>query len=101
MESERALHCIRTEMTNKVKSLGVYYKLPCDFTLQNNNNGYIEKTYGRKFCETLIAFLSRTCRKTVGFVTSHRDVDVDEEGFMTMLFELGKTYPLMIRWTMN
>jgi hypothetical protein len=45
------------------------------------------------FCETFIAFLSRTCSKTVGFVTSHRDVDVDEEGFMTMMFELGKTYP--------
>jgi hypothetical protein len=51
------------------------------------NNGNIE------FCETLIAFLSRTCSKTVGFVTSHGDVEVGEEGFMTMMFKLGKTYP--------
>jgi hypothetical protein len=80
-------------MTNKVTNLGVYYELPCDCTLQNYNNGYIEKKYGKMFCETFIAFLSRTCSKTVGFVTSHGDVDVDEEGFMTMMFELGKTYP--------
>jgi hypothetical protein len=26
-------------------------------------------------------------------VTSHGDVEVDEEGFMTMMFEAGKTYP--------
>jgi hypothetical protein len=45
------------------------------------------------FCEKFIAFLSRTCSKTVGFVTSHGDVDVDEEGFVTMMFKLGKTYP--------
>jgi hypothetical protein len=44
------------------------------------------------FCETFIAFLSRTCRKTVGFLTSYGDVAVDKEGFMTMMFELGKTY---------
>jgi hypothetical protein len=93
MESERAICCIRTEMTNKVANIGVYYKLPCDCTLKNYNNGYIEKKYGIMFCETFIAFLSRTCIKTVGVVTSHRDVDVDEEVFMTMLFELGKTYP--------
>jgi hypothetical protein len=48
---------------------------------------------GRMFCETCIAFLSRTCIKTVVFVTSHGDVDAEEEGFMTMMFELGKTYP--------
>jgi hypothetical protein len=35
MESERGLHCIRTEMTNTVKNLGVYYELPCNCTLQN------------------------------------------------------------------
>jgi hypothetical protein len=93
MESERALCCIRTEMTNKVTNLGVYYKLPCDCTLQNYNNGYIGKKYGTIFCETFIAFISRTCSKTVGFVTSHGDVDVGEEGFMTMMFELGRTYP--------
>jgi hypothetical protein len=80
-------------MTNKVTNLGAYYELPCDCTLQNYNNGYIEKNYGRMFCETLIAFLSRTCGKTVGFVTSNRDVDVDQDGFMTMMFELRKTYP--------
>jgi hypothetical protein len=45
------------------------------------------------FCETFISFLSRTCSKTIGVVTSHGDVDVDEEGFMIMMFELGKTYP--------
>jgi hypothetical protein len=27
-------------------------------------------------------------------VTSHGDVEVDEEGFMKMMFEAGKTYPL-------
>jgi hypothetical protein len=26
-------------------------------------------------------------------VTSHGDVEVDEEGFMTIIFEAGKTYP--------
>jgi hypothetical protein len=93
MESERAVRCIRTEKTNKVTNIGVYYKLPCDHTLQNYYNGYIEKKYGRMACETFIAFLSRTCRKKVGFVTSYGDVDVDGEGFMTMMFELGKTYP--------
>jgi hypothetical protein len=45
------------------------------------------------FCETFISYLARTCSKTVGFVTSHGDVEVDEEGFMTMMFEAGKTYP--------
>jgi hypothetical protein len=45
------------------------------------------------FCEAFIAFLSMTCRKTVRFVTYDGNVDVDEEGFMTMMFELGKTYP--------
>jgi hypothetical protein len=93
MESEQALRCIRNEVTNKVTNLGVYYELTCDCTLQNYNNGYIEKRYGRMFCEKFIAFLSRTFSKTVGFVTSHGDMDVDEEGFMTMMFELGKTYP--------
>jgi hypothetical protein len=90
-------------MTNKVTNLGVYYKLPCDYTLQNYNNGYIEKHYGRMFCETFIAFLSRTCSKTVGVVTSHGDVDVDEEVSMTMMFELGKMYPPppMMRWAKN
>jgi hypothetical protein len=92
MESEGALRCIRTEMTNKVTNLGVYYELPSDCTLQNYNHGYIDKKCGRMFCETFIAFLSRTCSKTVVFVTYHGDVDVDEEGFMTMMFELGKTY---------
>jgi hypothetical protein len=54
------------------------------------------------FCETFIAFLSRTCSKTVGFVTSHGDVDVDKDGFTTIMFELGKTYPpLTMRWAMN
>jgi hypothetical protein len=43
MESERALCCIRTEMTNKVTNLGAYYELPCDCTLQNYNKVYIEK----------------------------------------------------------
>jgi hypothetical protein len=93
MESERALHCIRTDMINRVTNLGVYYELPCDCTLKNYNNGYIEKKYGKMFCETFIYYLSRTCSKTVGFVTSHGDVEVDEEGFMTMMFEAGKTYP--------
>jgi hypothetical protein len=45
------------------------------------------------FCETFISYLSRMCSKTVGFVTSHGDAEVDEEGFMTMMFEAGKTYP--------
>jgi len=93
MESERALRCIRTQMTNKRPNLGVYYELPCDCTLQNYNNGYIEKKYGKMFCETFIAYLARTCSKTVAFVTSHGDVDVDEEGFMVMMFDAGKTYP--------
>jgi hypothetical protein len=53
----------------------------------------LRKKYGRMFCETFIAFLSRTCRKTVGFVTSHGDVEADEEGFMTMIFKLGGKYP--------
>jgi hypothetical protein len=97
MESERALRCTRTKMTNKVTNLGAYYKSPCDCTLQNHNNVYIEKKYGRMFCETFIAFLSRTCSKKVGFLTSHGDVDVDQDGFMTMMFELGLT----MRWTMN
>jgi hypothetical protein len=43
MESERALRCIRTKMTNRVTNLGVYYELPCDCTLKNYNNGYIKK----------------------------------------------------------
>jgi hypothetical protein len=89
-------------MTNKVTNLEVYYELPCDCKLKNYNNGYIEKKYSKMFCETFIAFLSRTCSKIVGFVTSHRDVDVDEEGFMTMMFKLGKTHPpddaLGIEW---
>jgi hypothetical protein len=93
MESERALRCIRTEMKNKVTNLGAYYELPCDCTIQNYNNLYIDKKYGWMFCETFIAFLSRTCSKTAGFVTSHRDMDVDENGFMTMMFKLGKKYP--------
>jgi hypothetical protein len=59
----------------------------------NYNYGYIEKKYGKILCETFISFLSRTCIKTVGFVTSHGDIEVDEEGFMTMTFEAGKTYP--------
>jgi hypothetical protein len=101
MESEQALRCIRTKMTNKVTNLGAYYELPCDCTLQNHNNGYIEKKYGRMFCETFIAFLSRTYSKTVGFVNSHGDVDVDEDGCMIMMFELGKTYPLTMRWAMT
>jgi hypothetical protein len=93
MESERALRCIRTEMTNIVTNIGVYYELPCDCTIQNYNNGYIEKKYGNIFCETFISYLARKCSKTVGFVASHGDVEVDEEGFMTMMFEAGKTYP--------
>jgi hypothetical protein len=93
MESEMALRCIRTEMTNRVTNLGVYYELPCNCTLQNYNNGYIEKKYGKMFCETFIFYLASTFIKTVGFVTSHGDVEVDEEGFMTMMFESGKTCP--------
>jgi hypothetical protein len=93
MESERSIRCIRTEMTNKVTNLGVYYELPCDYKLQNYNNGCIEKKYGVMFCEKFIAFPSRNCSKRVGFVTYQGDVDVDEEGFMTMMFELGKTNP--------
>jgi hypothetical protein len=88
-----ALRCIRTEMTIRVTNLGVYYELPCDCTIQNYNKGYIEKKYVKMFCETFISYLARTCSKTVGFVTSHGDVEVDEEGFMTMMFEAGKTYP--------
>jgi hypothetical protein len=80
-------------MAKKVTNLGVFYELPCDCTLQNYNNGYIEEKYGRIFCETFISFLYRYCSKTEGFVTFHRYMDVDEEGFMTMMFELGKTYP--------
>jgi hypothetical protein len=80
-------------MKSKVTNIGAYYELSCDCALQNYNNGCIEKNYGRMFCETFIAFLSRTCSKTVGVVTSHGDVDVDEYGSMTMMFELGKTYP--------
>jgi hypothetical protein len=72
-----------------VTNLGVYYELPCDCTLKNYNNGYIEKKYGKMF----ISYLARTCSTIVGFVTSHGDVEFDEEGFMTMMFEAGKTYP--------
>jgi hypothetical protein len=32
------------------------------------------------FCETFITYLARTYSKAVGFVTSHGDVEVDEEG---------------------
>jgi hypothetical protein len=80
-------------MTNRVTNLGVYYELTCDCTLQNYNNGYIEKKYRKMFCETCISYLARTCSITVGFVTSRGDVEVDEEGFMTMMLEAGKTYP--------
>jgi hypothetical protein len=80
-------------MTNRVTNLGVYYEISCDYTIQNYNNGYIEKKYGNFFCESFISYLARTYSKTVGFVTSHGDVEVDEEGFMTMIFEAGKTYP--------
>jgi hypothetical protein len=45
------------------------------------------------FCETFIAFLSGTCSKKVVFVTSHGDVYVDDDVFMTMMFRLGKTNP--------
>jgi hypothetical protein len=44
-------------------------------------------------CQTFISYLARTRSKIVGFVTSHRDVEVDEEGFTTIMFEAGKTYP--------
>jgi hypothetical protein len=90
-------------MTNRVTNLSVYYELPCDCTLQNYNNGYIEKKYGKMICGTFISYLARTCSKIVGFVTSHGDVevDVDEEGFMTMMFEAGKTTLQMMRWDMN
>jgi hypothetical protein len=91
IDSEHALRCIRTKMTN-ITNLGVYYELPCDYTLQNYNNGYLEKKYGRIYCETFISYLARTCSQTAGFVTSHRYVDVDEEGYITMMFEEGKTF---------
>jgi hypothetical protein len=45
------------------------------------------------FCETFIAYIASTCSKRVGVVTSHGDVEVDEEGLMTMMFELVNTYP--------
>jgi hypothetical protein len=93
MYSKRDLRCIRIEMMNKATNLGVYYELPCDCTLQNYNNGYIEKKYGKMFCETFISYIARTCSKTVGFVTSHGDVGVDEEGCMAMMFESENTYP--------
>jgi hypothetical protein len=51
MESERALYFVRTEMTNKFTNLGVYYELPCDCTLQNYNNGYIEKSMEKCFAK--------------------------------------------------
>jgi hypothetical protein len=41
MESKHALHFFRTEITNKVTNIGVYYELSCDCTLKNYNNGYI------------------------------------------------------------
>jgi hypothetical protein len=63
MESKRALKFIRTELTDKVINLGLYYELPCDCTLQNYNNGYIEKKYSKMFCETFISYLARTCSK--------------------------------------
>jgi hypothetical protein len=78
---------------DKVTNLGVYYKLPCDCTLKNYSNWYIEKKYGKMLCETFISYLARTRSKIVGFVTFQGDVEVDEEGFMTMMFEAGKTYP--------
>jgi hypothetical protein len=56
MESERALRCIRTEMTNKVTNLGVYYKLPCECTLKNYNNGYIEKSMVECFVKHSLPF---------------------------------------------
>jgi hypothetical protein len=80
-------------MTNIVTNLGVYYELPYDCALQNYNNGYIEKKYGKMFCETFISYLARTCSRKVGFLTSHGDVMVDEEVFVTMMFEAGNTYP--------
>jgi hypothetical protein len=45
------------------------------------------------YCETFIYHLERTCIHTAGFVTSHGDVDVDEEGYMIMMFEEGHTFP--------
>jgi hypothetical protein len=93
MESEKALRCIMTEITNRVTNIGVYYELPCYYTVQNYNNGHIEKKYGNMFCETFISYLARKYSKTVGFVTSRGDVEVDEEGSMTMIFEAGNTNP--------
>jgi hypothetical protein len=76
-------------MTN----IGVYYELPCDYTLKNYNNCHIEKKYSKMFCETFISYLARKYSKIVGFVMSHRDVEVDEEGFITVMFEAGNTTP--------
>jgi hypothetical protein len=45
------------------------------------------------YCETFISYLARTCSHTTGFLTSHGDIDVDEEGYTTMMFEEGKTFP--------
>jgi hypothetical protein len=61
----------------------------------------LKKTYGIMFLKHSLPLYPGLASKTVGFLTSHRDADVDEEGFMTMMFELGKTYPLMIHWAMN
>jgi hypothetical protein len=36
------------------------------------------KSMQKMFCETFIAYLARTCSNTVGFVTSHGDVEVDK-----------------------
>jgi hypothetical protein len=45
------------------------------------------------FCETFISYLSRTCSNTIDCMTYHGDVEVDEEGFMKMVFEAGNTNP--------
>jgi hypothetical protein len=37
----------------------------------------MDKKYGKIICETFIAYLAKTCSKTVGFVTYHGDMDVD------------------------
>jgi hypothetical protein len=84
-----------------VTNIGVYYELPCDCTLQNYNNGYIEKKYGKMFCETFISYLARTCSKIVVFMTSHGDIEVYEEGFMTMMFEAGRLTLQMMIWVVN
>jgi hypothetical protein len=98
IDIERALRCIRTDMTN-ITNICVYYELACNCILQNYNNGYLQKKYGGMYCETFISYLAKTCSQKAGLVTSQGNVDVDEEGYMAMMFKKEKHSGHMMHWT--